>query len=157
MAESIYTQLENQTALTPVDGKDFRHELPAGLFPTAEVFESPEQLIEWADERGHTAKLIQKGLQKGIIEVRACFKSSPKDTEWTEELGIANLAKLEWKTVDRPNQGDSKKIDKVRYTDCMAMIGKLSIAQMDKETIKELTSEIYGEDMVEEIFSSLGN
>ena len=102
MAESIYVQLENGSVVTPVNGTDYRHELPDGLFPTAEQFESPEKLIAWADENDYTAKLIQKGLQKAIIEVRACFKSCKKDETWTEEMGIKNVAEMEWKTVNRP-------------------------------------------------------
>lgn len=155
MAESIYTQLANQNCLTPVDGKDYRHELPAGLFPTDKQFESNDQLIEWSDERGYTAKLIQKGLQKAIIEVRATFKSCKKDQVWTEEMGQANLESLEWKTVDRPNQGGSKSLDKARFTDCMAMIVKLTSAGMDKETIQDMTIGIYGEEIVADIFKQL--
>ena len=102
MAESIYTQLENQTVVTPVNGKEFIHPLPSGLFPTAEQFENEAELVSWADENDYTSKLIQKGLQKGIIEVRACFKSFKKDEIWTEAMGLTNIAEMEWKSVNRP-------------------------------------------------------
>jgi hypothetical protein len=155
MAESIYTQLENQNILTPVNGIDIRHDLPAGLFPDAETFESPENLIAWADENDYTAKLIQKGLQKAIIEVRACFKSCPKDKVWTEEMGNENLSKLEWKSVDRPNTGSSKKVDEARYTDCFNMINTMTGNGMDRETIEPMVTEIYGEEIVKAIFKAL--
>ena len=155
MAESIYTQLWNQTIITPINGKDFRHALPVGLFPSPEIFESPERLIEWSNEKGYTAKLIQKGLQKGIIEVRACLKSCKKDMVWTEEMGLENLDAMEWKTVDRPNQGESKKLDKARFADCMAMILKLSENGMDHDTIKPMVLAIYGDEIVSEIFKQI--
>ena len=130
MAESIYTQLANQNVLTPVDGTEYRHELPAGLFPTDEIFENPEKLIDWANERGHTAKLIQKGLQKGIIEVRATFKSCPKDKVWSEEMGIKNLHGMEWKTVNRPETSMSDE-DKA-----LSILGKLSPEQIQEMLAK---------------------
>ena len=157
MAESIYTQLTNQNCLTPVDGKEFRHNLPAGLFPTVEQFENPELLVEWANENDYTAKLIQKGLQKAIIEVRAAFKSCPKEKVWTEEMGLANIDAMEWKTVDRPNQGGTKNLNEARFKDCMAMILKLSENGMDHETIKPMVLTIYGEEIVEAIFTAITN
>ena len=155
MAESIYTQLENQTAITPVDGKDYTVALPSGLFPTDKQFESESELVEWADENGFTAKLIQKGLQKAIIEVRACFKSCKKDKVWSEQMGIDNLDKLEWKTVDRPNTGGTKKVTDARMNDCMVMFGTLSQSGMDKKVIKASLIAVYGDDLVETIFNTL--
>ena len=131
MAESIYTQLENQTVVTPVDGKDFSHPLPSGLFPTAEQFENEDELVSWADENDYTAKLIQKGLQKGIIEVRAVFKSCKKDEIWTKEMGLENLEGLEWKTVNRPKTAMSDEdkaisvLSKMSPEEIQAMLKKL--------------------------------
>jgi hypothetical protein len=130
MAESIYTQLANQTALTPVNGKDFRHPLPAGLFPTDKQFESKEELLAWAEENDYTYPLIQKGLQKGIIEVRAAFKSCKKDETWTEDIGLKNIDDMIWKIVDRPASGQSDE------QKAMSILGKMSaeeIAEMMKK------------------------
>ena len=110
MAESIYAQLDKQNVITPVNGIDYDTALPTGLFPTSEVFESPDKLVDWANENSFTAKLIQKGLQKAIIEVRACFKSCPKDEVWSEEMGIKNVSEMEWKAINRPNVGGSKAV-----------------------------------------------
>jgi hypothetical protein len=124
MAESIYTQLANQTALTPVDGVEYRHPLPEGLFPTDKQFESEEELITWANENGFTAKLLQKGLQKAIIEVRASFKSCPKDKTWSEEMGLKNINTMTWKTVDRPVSGQSDE------QKAMTVLGKMTPEQI---------------------------
>ena len=127
MAESIYTQLEKQSVLTPVDGKDFRHPLPAKMFPTDKQFESEEELIAWAEENDFTYPLIQKGLQKAIIEVRATFKACKKDETWTEEMGLENINDMAWKVVARPQSGMSDE-DKA-----MKLLGDMSpeaIAEM---------------------------
>jgi len=124
MAESIYTLLDNRTVLTPVNGKDYNHSLPSKLFPTSEQFESPEKLIAWANENNYTAKLIQKGLQKGIIEVRAAFKSCKKTEIWSNDLGEKNLQAMEWKTVNRPESGISDE------NKAMNILGKMSAEEI---------------------------
>jgi hypothetical protein len=131
MAESIYTLLDNRTVATPVDGKDYNHSLPSKLFPTSEQFESPGQLIAWANENNFTAKLIQKGLQKGIIEVRATFKSCKKTEIWSEELGEKNLAAMEWKTVNRPETAMSDE------NKALSILGKMSAEEI-AEMLKKL-------------------
>jgi len=155
MAESIYTQLESQLVLTPVDGKDFRHPLPTGLFPTDKQFESKDELLAWAEENDFTYPLIQKGLQKAIIEVRAAFKACKKDETWSEELGLANIDEMVWKIVDRPNQGGAKTLDAARFKDCMAMIATLTTNGMNSETIRTMVTPIYGEEVVDTIFTEL--
>lgn len=146
MAESIYTQLDNQAVTTPVDGKDYVHPLPAGLFPTSEIFEDSDKLVEWANENGYTAKLIQKGLQKGIIEVRACFKSCKKDDTWTETYGLDNLKKLEWKSVDRPNVGGGKAILAAKLTAGIDMAKAMLSAGIDEKMILASLKPVYGDD-----------
>jgi len=131
MAESIYTQLESQSVLTPVDGKDYRHNLPEGLFPTDKQYESKEELLAWAEENDFTYPLIQKGLQKAIIEVRAAFKACKKDATWTEEMGLANIDEMVWKIVDRPVSGQSDEqkamsiLGNMSAEDIQAMLTKL--------------------------------
>lgn len=124
MAESIYTLLDNRTVPTPVNGVNYNPSLPENLFPTSEQFGDEDKLIAWANENGYTAKLIQKGLQKGIIEVRAAFKSCKKTETWSEELGKKNLESMEWKTMDRPQtaMSDEEK--------AMSVLGKMSAEQI---------------------------
>ena len=130
MAESIYTQLENQTVLTPVDGKDFRHILPEGLFPTDKQYESKEELLAWAEQNDFTYPLIQKGLQKAIIEVRAAFKSCKKDETWTEEMGMKNVEEMVWKIIDRPVSGQSDE------QKAMSILGKMSPEEIQEMLAK---------------------
>jgi hypothetical protein len=131
MAESIYTQLANQTVLTPVDGKDFRHSLPEGLFPTDKQFESEKELLAWAESNDFTYPLIQKGLQKAIIEVRAVFKSCKKDETWSEEIGQKNLDEMVWKIVTRPESGQTEE------QKALSILGKMTPAEI-AEMLKKL-------------------
>ena len=124
MSESIYTQLESQSVLTPVDGVEYRHKLPEGLFPTDKQFESEEELLAWAEENDFTYPLIQKGLQKAIIEVRAAFKSCKKGEKWTEEMGLKNLDEMVWKVVNRPESGQSDE------QKALSILGKMSPAEI---------------------------
>jgi hypothetical protein len=155
MAESIYTQLENQSVTTPVDGKDYNHPLPDGLFPTAEIFENDEKLIAWANENKFTAKLIQKGLQKGIIEVRACFKSCKKDDVWSESYGLDNLAKMEWKSVDRPNQSGGKAIAAAKLEAGINMAQAMAKAGIDENMILASLTPVYGDDGASAIMKAI--
>jgi len=127
MAESIYTQLENQKITTPVNEKDYTHPLPEGLFPDDKTFEYKEGLLTWAEERDFTFRLLQKGLQKAIIEVRACFKGHKKNEIWNEDLGLANLEELTWKTVDRP---ETVKSNEDKAIDALSKLSPEKIAEL---------------------------
>ena len=155
MSESIYTQLENQTVVTPVNGKEFIHPLPSGLFPTAEQFEDKAKLIAWAKEIGKEAELIQSGLQKKIIEVRAVFKSVKKDEIWTETKGLENVAKMEWKTVDRPNATGGKVIAKAKLEAGIAMAQAMRTAKIADKTIMQALVPVYGDDGAKAIMAEI--
>lgn len=157
MSESIYVQLEKRRAITPVNGQDYDAPLPDELFPTAEQFEDKIALVAWAKEIDKEAELIQSGLQKKIIELRAAFKSCPKDHIWDEEMGNKNVAAMEWKYVSRPNVGSKKNVDEARYADCLAMIGQLTASGMEKDQISTITIGIYGAEVVTAIFETLEN
>jgi hypothetical protein len=127
MAESIYTQLEKQEILTPVNGTDYTHPLPQDLFPSDKQFEDKEALLAWAEENDFTFPLIQKGLQKAIIEVRACFKSCKKTESWNEDLGLANLEEMVWKIVDRP---ETAKSNEDKAIDALSKLSPEKIAEL---------------------------
>lgn len=155
MAESIYTQLDNGKVITPVDGKEYNHSLPLHLFPTAEQFEDSEKLIAWADENDFTAKLIQKGLQKGIIEVRASFKFCKKDDTWSEEYGQNNVDNMEWKTVERPNAGGGKAILAAKLEAGINMARAMKAAGIADEMISASLVPVYGADGAEAILEAI--
>jgi len=155
MAESIYTQLKNQAVVTPVNGKEFKHPLPSGLFPTAEQFEDKIKLIAWAKEIDKEAELIQKGLQKGIIEVRACFKACKKDDVWDESMGLKSIDAMEWKSVDRPNQGNSKVALVAKLEAGLEMAQMLKNNKQATELILTILTPTYGEQGAQEIIDAL--
>ncbi|MDA3807218.1 MAG: hypothetical protein PF440_04810 [Thiomicrorhabdus sp.] len=164
MAKSIFDVLATGTTETsvPSQGKDikgnaltFEHTLPEGLFPDDQEFESPSALLAWSESNGFTHAILQRGIQKFLIEVRATYKGCKKDDTWDEAYGQVNVDEMEWTEVKRPNQGGTRSLDKARYADCLAMIAQLMEQKMDVETIKTMTTGIYGAVIVEAIFEAL--
>ncbi len=118
MAESIFVTLDNGKTETSVpamgkaeDGKTImvNHSLPRELFPTSEQFEQEGELLAWANDNGFTHAILQRGVQKFLIEARATFKGSKKDETWDISLGQTNVDKMEWKAIQRPSQGGNAK------------------------------------------------
>lgn len=114
MAKSIFDILATRSTETsvPSQGKDekgnaltFEHILPDELFPTDKEYESSELLLEWAEQCGYTHAILQRGVQKFLIEARATFKGCKKTDTWTPAYGQANVDKMKWSVVKRPNQG----------------------------------------------------
>lgn len=170
MAKSIFEVLASLTTETSVpaikDNKGYlirknfgevEHTIPENLFPDDKTFESKDDLLAWAEEHNFTHALLQKGIQKGLIDARATFKACKKDDTWTPEYGQENVDAMEWKVTTRPNQGTGKKLDEARFSDCMAMIGKLSATGMDNSTIRNMVVGIYGAEIVDSIFEALEN
>jgi hypothetical protein len=108
MAKSIFETLDSLTTETsvPVVGKNVEHTLPRTIFPTSEQFESAEKLLAWSNENGYTHALLQAGIQKGLIDVRATFKACKKDDTWTANYGQVNVDKMTWTVTERPKAGN---------------------------------------------------
>ena len=157
MSKSIYEILNdlNTTTSVPGFGDSIEHTIPRELLPTAEQFEQEEELLEWAEVSGCLHSCLQKGIQKFLIEIRASFKGCKKADEWSEDYGQNNVDSMEWNITKRPNVGGAKKLDEVRFKDCMELIAKLIANKMDVETIKTMTIGIYGDDVVSAIFAAL--
>ncbi len=114
MAKSIFDVLATGTTETsvPSQGKSadgsalcFEHTLPEGLFPSDAEFESPSALLAWSESNGFTHAILQRGIQKFLIEVRATYNGCKKDDVWDEAYGQVNVDDMEWTEVKRPNQG----------------------------------------------------
>ena len=157
MAKSIYEVLDNLVTETSVPeiGKSIEHTLPRELFPSAAQFESDGMLLAWSNDLGITHAVLQKGIQKFLIDVRAAFKASKKDQDWNEEIGQKNVNEMKWEITKRPGQPSSKSVDKARYVDCLGMIGNLVAANMDIAKIRAMVVPIYGDDIVSTVFEVL--
>jgi len=92
MAKSIYEILNDLTTSTSVPGfgEEIEHTIPAKLFPDDKTFEDADALLAWANEEGYTHALLQKGIQKGLIDARATFKACKKTDKWSPEYGQKN-------------------------------------------------------------------
>ena len=110
MAKSIFETLATLTTETTVQGfGEVNHNLPKELFPTDEQFEDGVQLLAWAEENGYTHALLQMGLQKGLIDIRAKFRFVKKNDTWTPEYGQKNVDSHKWEVTERPKSGDKVK------------------------------------------------
>lgn len=168
MAESIFSTLDSMSTETsvPALGKDaegktilVKHTLPRELFPTSEQFESEEQLLEWAEHADVTHAILQRGVQKFLIEARATFKGSKKDEAWSEELGQANVDAMKWRAIARPSQGNNAKalataVLKETVTNMQLMI---DVAGLKEAKIKKVLGEKFDNEdaIIDAIMSQL--
>jgi len=132
MAKSIYEILNDLTTSTsvPGHGDEIEHTIPARLFPDDKTFEDADALLAWANEEGYTHALLQKGLQKGLIDARATFKACKKTDKWSPEYGQKNVDAMEWSVTKRPISGMSDE------NKALSILGKMSpeeIAELMKK------------------------
>ena len=108
MAKSIFEILGDLITETSVPEikKTVQHTIPRRLFPEPEIFDNAEKLLAWAEENNFTHALLQMGLQKGLIDLRARFKATKKDETWSETLGQKNVDSHKWETVSRGKSTD---------------------------------------------------
>lgn len=157
MAKSIYEILADLTTTTsvPGHGSEIEHTIPEQLFPTDQEFESADLLLEWAEQNGFTHALLQKGIQKGLIDIRATFKSCKKNDEWSIEYGQNNVDAYEWTVTERPNQNGSKAVAKAKLDAGIQMANAMKSAGIDDETIIESLTPVYGEDGADLIMATM--
>ena len=104
MAKSIYDILDDLNTETSVPGNGtVAHSLPRELLPTGSQFENAGELLTWAEEQGITHAVLQKGVQKFLIELRATFKAVKKDETWSLANGQKAVDDATWRVTSRPN------------------------------------------------------
>ena len=125
MAKSIFEILADLTTETSVPEikSTVQHTIPRRLFPEPEIFDNAEKLLAWSEENNFTHALLQMGLQKGLIDLRARFKATKKDETWSESLGQSNVDSHKWETVSRGKAGD-------KVGNAVAALSKLSPEQL---------------------------
>ena len=106
----ILDSLETETSVPGQTPKMQRHTLPREMFPTSKQFESEEDLKNWAIGQGCLHAGLQKGIKSHLIDCRAKFKACKKGDTWSNEYGQDNLNAYKWEVMQRPNQGDTKKL-----------------------------------------------
>ena len=157
MSKSIFEILDDVTTETSVpsmkkDSDDkvptIEHSISRDLFPTSEQFESEQFLMEWAETSGFTHAILQRGVQKFLIETRATFKGCKKNDIWSPEYGQANVDKMEWTTVKRPNQsGDKTAIAKAILTENLATYQMMiDVANMTEDQLTDVLLEKYNQE-----------
>ena len=134
MAKSIFeilADLQTETSVPEIK-KTVQHTIPRSLFPEPEIFDNAEKLLAWTEENNFTHALLQMGLQKGLIDLRARFKATKKDETWSETLGQRNIDSHKWETVTRGKAGDKvgnavaalEKLTPEQLAEILAKLGK---------------------------------
>ena len=157
MAKSIYEILADCKTETSVgNGKVAEHTIPKNLFPQPEQFESADELLAWAEENNFTHALLQKGIQKGLIDIRAAFKSVKKDEEWTPELGQENVDRFEWKITERPKAGsNAKALAQAKLDAGIEMATAMKAAKLAEKTILASLVPVYGQEGADQIMAAI--
>lgn len=134
MAKSIFEILGDLTTETSVPEikKTVQHTIPRSLFPEPEIFDNAEKLLAWTEKNNFTHALLQMGLQKGLIDLRARFKATKKDETWSETLGQKNVDSHKWETVTRGKSTDKvgnavealSKLSPEQLAEILAKLGK---------------------------------
>ena len=104
-SQSIFTLLDTLETETSVPGqtpKMQKHSLPREQFPTSTQFEDEDGLVEWARKTGCLHSVLQKGIQKHLIDCRARFKACKKTDTWSNEMGQKQVDEYKWEIMTRP-------------------------------------------------------
>ena len=154
MSKSIFAILDDLITETSVPGfgDSITHSIPRNLFPTSEQFESLDKLLAWANENGFTHALLQQGIQKGLIDIRAKFKSCKKNDTWSTEYGQKNVNSHEWSVTERPNQKTTKAISQAVLDKGIEMAKAMILASVPEQAILNALKAAYGTD-AQEIFN----
>lgn len=104
-SQSIFTLLDTLETETSVPGqtpKMQKHTLPREQFPSSKQFEDEDLLVEWARKTGCLHSVLQKGIQKHLIDCRARFKACKKTETWSNGMGQKQVDEYKWEVMTRP-------------------------------------------------------
>ena len=99
---SLLDTLETETSVPGQTPKMQKHSLPREQFPSSKQFESEDGLVEWARKTGCLHSVLQKGIQKHLIDCRARFKACKKTETWSNEMGQKQVDDFKWEVMTRP-------------------------------------------------------
>ena len=104
-SQSIFTLLDTLETETSVPGQTIKmqkHTLPREQFPSSKQFEDEDLLVEWARKTGCLHSVLQKGIQKHLIDCRARFKACKKTETWSNNMGQKQVDEYKWEIMTRP-------------------------------------------------------
>ena len=104
-SQSIFTLLDTLETETSVPGqtpKMQKHTLSREQFPSSKQFEDENSLVEWARKTGCLHSVLQKGIQKHLIDCRARFKACKKTETWSNGMGQRQVDAFGWEVMTRP-------------------------------------------------------
>ena len=155
-SESIFTILENGQTLTMVQGEGYQTMVLPTTMPSAEQFETDGMLYDWAEEQGITHAILQKGIQKHLIDLRAKFRQVKKNETWRLDTAQENVNSLEWSVVTKPNQSNPAMVKANAMREAGTGMAKaMKDAGLDDSMILASLTPVYGADVASAILDNL--
>lgn len=155
-SESIFTILENNQTNTMVKGEGYQMMVLPATMPTMEQFSNADELQAWTMEQGITHAVLQKGIQKHLIDLRAKFRMVKKDEIWNETTAQNNVDTMEWQIVTKPNQNNAAAVKAQAMRDAgTGMATAMKAAGLDDAMILASLTPVYGADVAKDILDSL--
>lgn len=142
---SLLDTLETETSVPGQTPKMQKHSLPREQFPSSTQFEDEDGLVEWARKTGCLHSVLQKGIQKHLIDCRARFKACKKNETWSNGMGQKQVDDFGWEIMTRPQM-------KVTISDIqaqanikagMVMVTVLRAQNKSDEEIRTLLNMVY--------------
>ena len=155
-SESIFTILENGQTLTMVQGEGYQTMVLPTTMPSAEQFETDGMLYDWAEEQGITHAILQKGIQKHLIDLRAKFRQVKKNETWRLDTAQDNVDEMEWSVVTKPNQSNPAMVKANAMREAgLKMAQAMQAVRVDNDTILASLTAVYGADVASAILDNL--
>lgn len=136
-------------------------------FPSDKDFNSFDGIIDHLKKFNADLPLavLQSGIVQELIQVWTKPKPKPPKQDGTggenihsdgyAEKAITRTFEYMPTVMERPNQADTKTVDKARYADCLNMFAQLTTAGMNRDTIIEMSTKIYGYELVQTVIKTI--
>lgn len=155
-SESIFTILENGQTSTMVQGEGYQTMVLPTTMPTAEQFEIDGMLYNWAEDQGITHAILQKGIQKHLIDLRAKFRLVKKGETWNLDQAQDNVDTMEWSVVTKPNQNSAVAVKAQAMREAGTGMAKaMKAAGLDDSMILASLIPVYGAEVASAILDNL--
>ena len=155
-SESIFTILENQQTDTLVKGEGYQTMVLPVTMPTVDQFSNADELQAWAEDQGIIHAILQKGIQKHLIDLRARFRQVKKGESWSLDTAQDNVDSLEWAVVSKPNQSNPAMVKANAMREAgLKMAQAMKAVNVDNDTIFASLTAVYGADVASAILDNL--
>ena len=146
MAKSIFEILSTGVIEVAHRGEEVVLDLPEWFTTAGAVLTNEEGLLQWAAENGCLLALLQTGLQKTIIDIRAAARPDEKTSILDDKAGAqARVLKFKLTELRRPGSGTK---NKALSAALLASVKSMLDANLGHNLILQTLSAGFGRPMV---------